>query len=598
MRNSESHVVSTANVLAASLFRVSVSLVMLTASCITCGAEQGKTAEEQATSVDYCAAIEQLRDTVADELQRGIISGVSIALIDEQTVVLCEGFGLADAGRQIPATGQTVYRVGSISKLLNALAAMQLVEQGKLDIDRPINEQLPDFQIVVPFHDARPMTLRQLMCHRSGMVRESPVGGYLDDSEPGVAASVASLQSCVLVNPPDTKTRYSNIGATIVGQAVSVASGQSFEQYQQEHILQPLGMTGSAWKLDDAVRERLAVGTMRIADGHGGFDHRPAPVFELGTIPAGNLYSSATDMAQFAKMLLAEGRIIESHIAEGPGGEQRVIQAETLREMFTPQLTGDATGFGLGFAVGQFAGQRSIHHTGAVYGFTSSLVVLPEASVGAVILVNEDIATGPVQRLSDAALSLMLWAKSGRQPADAPEPFPMEKQQMAAFVGQYESAGYWAEVTLNEERLAVNISGQPMTLAPVGPMTFEADGRFVYRSTVTFRKDDDDRVVGFTALGQTFEAAEPNADGKIPEAWRKYLGSYGPVFIPLVVSTRHGHLYAMTENMVDYRLTPINRQVFAMPAGLYADEYLVFQLDSDCQVYAAELANMLLKADR
>jgi CubicO group peptidase (beta-lactamase class C family) len=571
-------------------FRPIAALLLLVGSGPIDGAEQDRVpAEEAAVAVDYGQALEQLRKTVADELQRGLVPGVSIALVDDQTVVMAEGFGLADMARQIPATAETVYRVGSISKLFNALAAMQLVERGKLDLDAPIARQLPEFQIVVPFEDAPPITLRQLLCHRSGMVRESPVGGYLDDSQPTMAASVASLRSCVLVNPPDTKTRYSNIGPTIVGLAVSAAGRQPFEQYQHEHLLQPLGMSNSAWRADPAVRQQLAVGRMRVADGQGGFDRQPAPLFELGTIPAGNLYSSARDMAEFAKMLLAAGRVSSG----------RVIQAETLRQMFTPQLTGEETGFGLGFAVGRFAGHKSIRHSGAVYGFTSSLVVLPEPGVAAIVLVNEDIAMGPVTRLSDAALSLMLAAKTGQQPSPAAQPLEMSAEQLSAFAGQYESESYWADVSLDKEgRLAADISGQPMTLTPVGPLEFEADGQFVHRAAVTFRQDSTGRTVGFAALDQSFVAVEQNRDRYVPADWQKYLGSYGPRFIPLVVSLRHGHLYAMTENMVDYRLTPITRQVFRMPTGLYSDEYLIFQLDPTGDVHAVELANMHLKAHR
>ena len=108
------------------------------------------------------------------------------------------------------------------------------------------------------------------MCHRSGVVRESPVGGYLDDRQPSPEQSIASLASCVLVNPPGSKTRYSNIGVTIEGQCVVAASGMSFEDYQREFVLGPLGMTGSSWRADEQVRQKLAVGYMRVADAQKG----------------------------------------------------------------------------------------------------------------------------------------------------------------------------------------------------------------------------------------------------------------------------------------------------------------------------------------
>ncbi|MCH5377490.1 MAG: beta-lactamase family protein, partial [Planctomycetes bacterium] len=403
-------------------------------------------------------------------------------------------------------------------------------------------------------------------------------------SQPGIDATVASLQSCALVNPRNTKTRYSNVGPTIVGQAVAAVSGQSFEEYQREHLLQPLGMLDSAWRMNDDVRSRLATSYMRVADGAGGFVHREAPKFELGTIPAGNLYSTAGDMAKFARMLLAGGKIQDG----------RIVSASALREMTTPQLIEEESGFGLGFYVSRFAGHRTIQHSGAVYGFTSSLVVLPEARIAAIVLVNEDIAMGPVKRLSDAALSLMLEAKTGQARDEQPEPLPLDVEQLSALTGDYESGGYWAEIRLVDGLLEANISGQPMTLTPIGPFKFEADGQFTYRSAFEFQPSDDGGTSGFTALGQSFVRVDRDRVREIPSGYRKFLGSYGPDFIPLVVSARHGHLYAMTENMIDYRLTPLNQVVFRMPEGLYADEYLVFQVGEDGQVRSVNLANMTL----
>jgi len=535
--------------------------------------------------VDYISVIEQLEKTVQNELARGILTGVSIALVDGDRLVMAAGFGLADKDHRQPATANTVYRVGSISKLFTALAAMQLVEQGKLDLDAPINDVLKDFHIECPFDDAGPLTLRQMMCHRSGMVRESPVGGYLDGSQPTIAETIASLESCALVNPPNTKTRYSNVGPTIVGQAVSIVSDQAFEDYQQEHLLRPLGMRRSAWRANQLPSDQLSSSYMRVADGRGGFLHQVAPRFELGTLPAGNLYSSAGDLARFAQMLLAEG-----HAPKG-----RILQAETLGQMTKPQLIDEPTGFGLGFHVGTFADHRTIRHSGAVYGFSSSLVVIPEAGIAAIVLGNEDIAPGPVRRLSDAALSLMLEAKTGQGAKPAPAPIQLTSEQLRSFKGDYESESYWAEITLSEDRLLANISGQPMWLTAIEPMKFEADGRFVHRSAFKFRGDDSDCVIGFTALGQTFKRVDPERVRRIPAQWQKYLGSFGPEYIPLVISFRHGHLYAMTENMVDYRLTPVNQLVFRMPAGLYADEYLVFQIGRDGEVHSVNLANMTLK---
>jgi CubicO group peptidase (beta-lactamase class C family) len=536
------------------------------------------------STVDYGSMVDELKQTISDELQRGILTGLSVALVDDQQIVLADGFGWADREQGIQATAATVYRVGSISKLFTALAAMQLAESGKLDIDAPLSQILPDFRIVVPFEQAPPITLRQLMCHRSGMVRESPVGGYLDDSQPSILQSVASLESCVLVNPPNTKTRYSNIGVTIVGQSVATVSGFSFEEFQENNLMEPVGMTSSGWRVDGRVRDKLAKGYMRVADGHGGFFHRSAPPFELGTIPAGNLYSSVSDMARFSMMLMAAGAT----------AQRQIVRPETLAQMSTPQLTDSPTGFGLGFFVDRFEKYRTIQHTGAVYGFSTSIVVVPELQIAVVVLANEDIAPGPVDKISEAALGLMLAAKTGQPVPQPPATIEKDLSQLSEFVGTFESPVHWATIELNGDHLIANIAGQPMTLRPIGAHAFEANGRFVHRQLFEFRLNEGGEISGFRVMGQHFgrTCADESA---IPAAWHEYLGSYGPEFISLVISKRHGHLYAMTENMIDYRLTPLNTTVFRMPEGLYADEQLVFQVNETGQVYAATLANMTLE---
>lgn len=115
-----------------------------------------------------------LEGWVAAEVEAKNLPGLSIALVDDQRVVWARGFGFADPSRRRPATADTVYRVGSVSKLFTDLAAMQLVEQGKLDLDAPLERALPGFAPRNPF--GAPVTLRLLMCHRSGLVREPPVG--------------------------------------------------------------------------------------------------------------------------------------------------------------------------------------------------------------------------------------------------------------------------------------------------------------------------------------------------------------------------------------------------------------------------------------
>jgi hypothetical protein len=263
--------------------------------------------------------------------------------------------------------------------------------------------------------------------------------------------------------------------------------------------------------------------------------------------------------------------------------------------MWTVQLTGEKTGFGLGFFVDEYAGHKAVHHRGAVYGFSSAIYVLPDAGIAVVVLCNEDLARGPVSRIVYTALDAMLEAKLGQKPEARLQAMRLDAAELAKFVGDYESPGYWAEIRVVDGRLRANISGQIARLTPVGPRRFEADGYCVHRAPVEFLQDEDEKIVDFKALEQTFRRVDPKRKGSIPEVWRRYLGSYGPDFIPLIVSERNGRLYAMTENLMDYRLTPVTGSVFELPKGLYEDEYAVFHLDENGRAHRVEWANVPLR---
>src|SRR4029078_9732841 len=143
------------------------------------------------------------------------IPGLSVAVIDSESVVWARGFGHANLSRTRLGHTATIYRVGSVSKLFTDIAVMQLVEQGKLDLDAPVTRYIPEFRPRNPF--GKEITLRQLMSHRSGLVRETPVGSYFDPTPPTLAKTIASLNNTTLVYAPDTRTKYSNAAIATVG---------------------------------------------------------------------------------------------------------------------------------------------------------------------------------------------------------------------------------------------------------------------------------------------------------------------------------------------------------------------------------------------
>ena len=199
-------------------------------------------------------------------------------IVDRDKVLWAKDYGKAG-----PAT---VYRVGSVSKLFTDLAVMQLVEKGTLDLDAPLTKYDPKFTLRDPA--GRKITLRQLMSHRAGLVREPPVGNYFDDENDSLAKMVASLNGVPLVYRPEAKTKYSNAGIALVGYVLEKASKRPFAKALQGDLLAPLGMTSSAFEPTAAVKKRLAEAIMWTYHGR----QFKAPTFELGMAPAGSMYSS------------------------------------------------------------------------------------------------------------------------------------------------------------------------------------------------------------------------------------------------------------------------------------------------------------------
>ena len=524
---------------------------------------------------DYSSAFDLLTTAVRGEIKQYGIDGISVALTDGQRMIYSMGYG--------EAKYDSVFRAGSVSKLFNAVAVMQLAEAGKLSLDAPFATQPGAVVPGNPFTKAPEITLRQLLCHRSGIQREAPSGGYFDATQPSLAATCESVRGCEVVTPPNAKTRYSNIAPSLAGQVVATVTGQSFEAYQLEHLLAPMGMTNSAWRLRDVPPGKLIVSHLRVADGKGSFTREPAPVFDLGTLPAGNLYSTAPDLAQFIMMLDAKGN----------GAHGRILKSDSLGEMTTPQLD-PSGGFGLGFALGKLGQHQTVGHSGAVYGHSTALLYLPESRLGVVLLANEDIVSGRVSKLANLALSLMLEIKTGERRAPLPAVQTISEKALSSYAGRWESQSFWAEFSVADGHLAGSYASQPCVLTPIASDTFLLNSRIHDEVPAVFDLDDSGAVRGFTLGIQKFQRIS-SKHSEIPAAWRPFLGSYGPRYIPLVIHEKWGHLYATTENMVDYRLSPGTQTTFNFPPDMYDDEHITFLPDKTGVIQSVHFANMILQ---
>lgn len=525
--------------------------------------------------VDYSAALEKLESVIAFQIREKDVPAFSISLVDGEDLVWAKGFGFQDSEKQVPATAETIYRVGSVSKLFTDIAVMQLEEQGSIDLDVPVHSYLPKFEPANPYE--KPITLRQLMTHRSGLVRESPVGNYFDPTEPTLDATVESLNETKLVYEPETKTKYSNAAIAVVGKVLESLIDSTHAASVRTSILDPLKMDNSSFALSPSIEEKLAVGWMHTYDGR----RFEAPKFLLGTGPAGNMYSNVLDMAKFLTCILKQGKT--------PAGQ--ILTKDSFREMVTPikDAEGESRSFGIGFHIQDLDGYTKIGHGGAVYGFSTQVEALPQRGIGVAAVSSLDGSNGLVRRIADYALRLMVAAEDGKDLPEFSTTTSVPQTRARSMAGTYQSK-----------------TGQVVQIEELNGELFLQRGVLRYRlgmESETGRVVTDD-VTGFGVEVEVLSAdrikigdedfdRQSKTPASVPTRWRGLIGEYGWDHNTLYILEQNGQLYALIEWFYYYPLTEVDENTFEFPDyGLYHGEGLVFSRDEDgnaTKVVAAEV---------
>lgn len=327
--------------------------------------------EHQLTSEDVNAWLD---GKLPDALKNGDIPGAVVTVVKDGQVVTTRGYGWADTGasggRPVAVDPQTsLFRLASISKIPTSIAAMQLVEQGKVDLDADISAYL-DFEIERRFDE--PLTLRHLLTHSAGF-----------EESIRIAQDETDLEAYVKTNPPvqvfapGTTPGYSNYGMALTGYIVQRVSGQPFETYVREHVLEPAGMTTSTYE------QPLPAGlTGSLGPGHTSTGEE-VPFELMGDFPAGSLTVSAPDFAAF----------MNAQLSRSP----KLLREETWEQMWSPGLGEERLGnrakageMGLGYFDLSRHGRRVVGHGGDIQGWHSQFELYPEERTGIFISYNGD----------------------------------------------------------------------------------------------------------------------------------------------------------------------------------------------------------------
>ena len=397
-----------------------------------------------------------LTQLVQRKLDQGVAS-ILIALVRGDEIVWTAAFGHANVRMQVPATTETLYVTGSTFKAVTATAILQLVEQGLLDLDDPINDHLGE-QAVEDLEE-RPVTLRHLLSHTSGLTSGANTKQVWSRSLP---MRLAELPGAVrAVRAPEESYEYNNYGYGIAGYLVERASGQDFEDYIVEHVLTPLGIEtpGPVHPTPEMV-ERLALPYVPSPDG-------PRPVAQtfFDVYPAGDIYLTAEDMARF----------LGAHLNGGTFQGARILSAESISEAHRPQFFDYALGWGT-----DPNARNLISHGGGVSGFTTHMLGDLEAKVGAYVMSN----SGAMDGIARAAVALLrgedVWVPPKRLAVS------VEADVLEAYVGRYElSPELVFTITREDAQLFLQATdGQRHELPSASPTEFfltsaDADVRFL-----------------------------------------------------------------------------------------------------------------------
>ncbi len=382
-------------------------LILIVMTCLICLASSTVLASPAiATDPDF-AAIDAF---VEAQMKDQRLPGLALGIVKGDQIVHLKSFGIADpSGRAV--TPQTPFIIGSVSKSFTALAVMQLVEQGKIELDAPVQHYIPWFRVADEAASAQ-ITVRHLLYQTSGLSTKTgrSFQGSGDTSDGALEQAVRKLSTVELTGSVGMTHQYSTVNYSVLGLIVQTVSGQSYETYIQEHIFDPLQMNHSFTSQTEAQSQGFATGY------HYAFG-MPMPVdlpHNRGLLPAGYLISSAEDMTHYLIAQLNDGKYKDAALLSPDG------MIETHNPAVPTGVTD--TFYGMGWFVGPINGIPAVHHDGETFNFDANMILLPESQQGIVVLINGEnsmdllFGAARIADISQGIASLL----TGQQPPSPP----------------------------------------------------------------------------------------------------------------------------------------------------------------------------------
>jgi CubicO group peptidase (beta-lactamase class C family) len=388
--------------------------------------------------------------TARSELARLRVPGVAVGVIAGGTWYAA-GLGVTNLHHPLEVTPDTLFQVGSTSKTFTATAVMLLSDEGRLDVEATVRTYIPDFRLRSE-EDAARVTIRHLLTHYGGWM-----GDYFKDfgtDSNALALMVEKMADARQVTPAGFAFSYSNAAFNVLARIVEVVSGEVFESFIEERFLQPLGMDHTTYFAHDAIVHRVAAGHLDTKDGPV-----PSGHWRINRSIAGSsgVISSVVDQLKWAAFHMGDGT--------APGGE-RILRAETLRAMQTPQAVAGSMcdAMGWGWMLDEVGGHRIVKHGGAINGQLSSFEFVPSLGYACTVLTNGEEG-GREARDTIAAACLERFTGLRRE---LPEPDPSLVPSLGGYAGHYRQRLAELYVTVEDGALVVQ-DRQPAWRAAIEP---------------------------------------------------------------------------------------------------------------------------------
>ncbi len=446
----------------------------------------------------------QLTQIVADFVEQQRLPGACVGLVLGERLIWAATVGMADVERERPTDRGTLYEIASVSKTFTATAVLQLRAEGRLRLDDPVVEYVPEAQSIRDrFGSFQQLTIRSLLLHTSGLQDSDP---NRDPREWTVLTQrdlLGSLHQAQVVIPPWSAVKYSSLGYSLLAVVVERAAGRDFASYLRRSILDPLGMSSTTMAPEGAQAERCAIG---YRPRRGGEAFRRARSIDPRWAPgAAGLWSSLDDLARWVGQQLRS----DPELARGPS---QVLAGPTIAEMQAPVVIGDSgwtIGRGLGWSTLRRDGWFLVGHDGSDPGFSSSLRFITRRRIGAIVLINGQ-PRGGARSLALSLIDVAVPQLDRAEPVEAAPPTTTPGAgRWEAVIGTYddpESTAVW-HIAVQGGRLvaAAEPDGDGIALeATDDPLVFIALGGRPVGEVFHFFRGAAETVDGLNAAGMPF----------------------------------------------------------------------------------------------